>query len=57
MSQYDITDAHKLKVFMQEIQTIVDKYPKGAGIYIEDCPTHIKEAIEFIGNMVKRQES
>lgn len=53
MSKYEIQDAYKLKVFMQEIQTIADKYPNGAGIHLKDIPEELKQAIEFIDEMVK----
>lgn len=55
MSKYDIQDAYKLKVFMQEIQTIIDKYGKTNMYQIEDCPQHIKEAIEWIDEMVNKK--
>jgi hypothetical protein len=55
MSKYEIEDAYKLKVFMQEIQTIVDKYEKRNMYMIEDCPQHLKEAIEWIAEMVKQK--
>lgn len=55
MSKYDIADAHKLKVFMQEISTIIEKYGKRNMIWIEDCPEHLKEAIEFIQEMVEKK--
>lgn len=55
MSKYDIQDAYKLKVFMQEIQTIIDKYGKRNMYQIEDCPQHIKEAIEWISEMVEKK--
>lgn len=52
--KYDIQDAYKLKVFMQEIQTIMDKYGKNNMYSLEDVPEKIKEAIEWIDEMVKR---
>lgn len=55
MSKYDIADAHKLKVFMQEIQTIIDKYGKMNMYPLEDVPEKIKEAIEFIAEMVEQK--
>lgn len=54
MSKYDIQDAYKLKVFMQEIQTIVDKYGANNMWSIKDTPNDIKEAIEWIGEMVEK---
>lgn len=55
MAKYEIKDAIMLKECMRIIAEVVAKYPKGAGIYIDDCPEHLKEAIEFIDNMVKRE--
>ena len=55
MSKYDIADAHKLKVFMQEIQTIRDKYSPGMPDYLGDIPTQIKDAIEWIAEMVEKK--
>lgn len=52
--KYDIQDAYKLKVFMQEIQTIVDKYGKNNMYSLQDVPQNIKEAIEWIDEMVKK---
>lgn len=54
MAKYDIQDAYKLKVFMQEIQTIVDKYGANNMWSIKDTPKDIKEAIEWIGEMVEK---
>lgn len=54
MAKYDIQDAHKLKVFMQEIQTIIDKYGKENMYSLERTPEDIKTAIEFIQEMVKQ---
>lgn len=50
--KYDIQDAHKLKVFMQEISTISSKY--GRYIDLEDVPEKLKYAIEFISEMVEK---
>lgn len=55
MGKYDIADAHKLKVFMQEIATIIDKYGKNNMWSISDCPEHLKEAIEWIQEMVEKK--
>lgn len=55
MSKYDIQDAYKLKVFMQEIQTIIDKYPTGVKIFLEDVPDSLKQAIEMIQSMVDKK--
>lgn len=53
--KYDIADAHKLKVFMQEIQTIMDKYPQSLiPNYLEDVPKELKESIEYIVEMVEK---
>lgn len=56
MTEYDIQDAYKLKVFMQQIAAINDKYPSGVKIYLEDVPEQLKEAIEFINTMVESQK-
>lgn len=55
MAKYDIQDAYKLKVFMQEIQTIIDKYGANNMWALEDVPTRIKETIEFIADMVEKK--
>lgn len=52
--KYDITDAIMLKECMRIIAETVAKYPKGAGIYIDDVPERIKDAIEFIQEMVSK---
>lgn len=53
--KYDIQDAYKLKVFMQEIQTIIDKYGKRSMYPLDGIPSQIKEAIEFIQEMVEKK--
>lgn len=55
--KYDIKDALMLKECMRIIAEIVAKYPKGAGIYIDGCPEHIKEAIEFIQEVVAKEDN
>lgn len=55
MSKYDIQDAYKLKVFMQEIQVIIDKYGKNNMYSLDGVPENIKEAIEWISLMVEKK--
>lgn len=55
MSKYDIQDAYKLKVFMKEIATIIEKYGVRNFWSMKDCPEHLKEAIEWIEEMVKKK--
>lgn len=55
MPKYDIQDAYKLKVFMQEIQTIIDKYGKNNMYDLEDVPEKLKTTIEFIAEMVEQK--
>lgn len=55
MSKYEIKDAVTLKECMRIIAEIVAKYGKHNMYSIEDCPQHIKEAIEFIQEMVKQE--
>lgn len=55
MNKYEIKDAIMLKECMRIIAEIVAKYPKGAGIFIEDVPDKIKEAIEFIQAIVEKE--
>ena len=56
MAKYDIQDAHKLKVFMQEIQLMIDKYPTSLlPVYLRDVPENIKKSIEWIADMVEKK--
>lgn len=57
MSKYEIKDAIMLKECMKQIATIVDKYGKNNMFTIDDCPDHIKEAIEWITEMVRLQDA
>jgi hypothetical protein len=55
MSKYEIKDAVTLKECMRIVAEIVAKYDKRNMYMIEDCPEHIKEAIEWIQEMVKQE--
>lgn len=55
MPKYDIVDAQKLKVFMQEIQTIIDKYPTMPHYLDEGSISDIKKTIEWIAEMVEKK--
>ena len=54
MSKYEIKDAIMLKECMKIVAGVVAKYPQGAGIQIESVPEDIKNAIEYIEEMVKK---
>lgn len=54
MSKYDIQDAYKLKAIMQEVTSLIAKYPV-LDMYLDSIPENIKEAIEFIDEMVKKE--
>jgi hypothetical protein len=56
MGKYDIKDAHKLKVFMQEIQLIADKYAGSmVGDRLNKIPEELKETIEWIAEMMEKK--
>lgn len=55
MSKYEVKDAAMLKECMRLIAEIVTKYDKRNMYMIEDCPEHLKEAIEFISEMIEKK--
>lgn len=57
MSEYEQKDALMLKECMRIIAEIVAKHPHGAGMYLSDCPQHIKDALEFYTEMLKQTKT
>lgn len=52
--RYDIQDAYRLKAMMQEIAVINEKY-EYIKRTLEDVPELLKEAVEFIQEMVEKK--
>ena len=56
MSKYDIADAIMLKECMKQIALVASKYPDFVGRpYLNDLQDDIKQAIEFIQEMVEKK--
>lgn len=58
MGKYEIKDAVMLKECMKQIALVASKYPDFVGRpYLDDIQDNLKEAIEFIQEMVELDES